>query len=140
MHLVPVEAHARFEFDQGTVNSGTHIALLHDRLEQFAVVAFPTFDERGEQEDALAVVILKHPVQDFLIREADHRLSSLQAEGICGSGINQPQEVMHFGDGADSGTRVFGNGLLLDADDRAQSSYLVDFGTFQSSKELPGVG
>ena len=128
MNLVPVEAHAGFELDQGTVNSGTHIALLHDRLEQFAVVAFPTFNERSEQQDALAVVILKHPVQDFLIREANHRLSGLQAEGICGSGVNQPQEVMHFGDGADSGTRVFGNSLLLDADDRTQSGDLVDFG------------
>ena len=81
-------------------------------------MAFPTFDERCEQQDALAVVILKYPVQDFLICEADHRFSGLQAEGICGSGVNQPQEVMHFGNGADGGTRVFGNGLLLDADDR----------------------
>ena len=140
VYLVAVEAHTRFELDQNAVDSGTHIALLHDRLEQFAVVAFPTFHQGSEQEDALAVIILEHPVQDFLIRETDHGFTGLQAEGIRCSGVNQPQEVMHFCDGADGRTRVFGNGLLLDADDRAQSSDLIHFGTFQSSEELPGIG
>ena len=86
------------------------------------------------------MVILKHPIQDFLVRKTDHGLSGLQAEGICCSGVNQPQEVMHFCDGADGRTRVFGNGLLLDADNRAQSGDLIHFRTLQSPEELPGVG
>jgi hypothetical protein len=83
----------------------------------------------GEQVDELALARPHHRRQDLepgagLEREylVDDLLGSLPGDQLAthramrlpGAGIEQPQVVVHLGDGADGGARVAAGGLLVD--------------------------
>ena len=140
MHLVPIEFHAAFEFNQQTVDSGAHIALLHDGFKQFTVMPLSSFDQRSQKQHALTVVVREDAFEDLFVGKTNHGLARLEAESISRSCINQTQKIVHLGDGAHGRTGILGNRFLLYADDRAQSRDLIHFGSFQSTEKLPGVG
>jgi hypothetical protein len=58
MHLVPVQSRTPGEVDHFAVHPGAKEALPEELFEEFPVMAFPTADDRSEDQHLLSVVLL----------------------------------------------------------------------------------
>ena len=63
-----------------------------------------------------------------------------RAVGSPHPGIEQPEIVVNFGDGAYGGAGVFGGGFLIDGDGRAEPFNGLHIGLLHLPQKLPGIG
>ena len=138
--LVAVHHHAELDLAQFSIHAHAGEACLTDVFEQLAVVTFAATDGGGQDVDTLAIKLLEDEVGDLLFGVAHHALAGVVGIGLADAGVEQAQEVVDLGDGAHGGTRVLVHALLLDADDGAEASDLVDVGAFHVAYELSRVG
>jgi hypothetical protein len=66
--------------------------------------------------------------------------AAVRAVRHADGGVEQPEVVVDFRDGADGGARAAAGGLLLDGDGRAQAFDGVNVGPLHLVKELASVG
>ena len=138
--LVAVELHARRELAHLAVDTGVEVALLHQRLEQLAVVSLAALDDRCEQRDATACEIAQDQVENLLVGVMHHLLARSRRIGARSARIEQTQEVVDLGDGTHRRPRIFVGRLLLDGHHGAQPRDLVHIGTLHRPHELTRVG
>ena len=122
--LVAVELHARRELAHLAVDTGVEIALLHQRLEQLAVVSLAALDDRCEQRDATACEIAQDQVENLFVGVMHHLLARSRRIGAR-SAHRERREVVDLGDGTHRRPRIFVGRLLLDGHHGAQSRDLV---------------
>ena len=83
---------------------------------------------------------MENEVDNLVFGVFDHFLTREVGIGFAGTGIEQTEEIIDFGDGSDRRTRILVGGFLLDADDRTQTGDFVDIGTVEIIKKITGVG
>ena len=104
VELVAVELHAVFNLADFAVHA--QVALLAQVLEELLVVALAVAHQGGEDADLAVGIALRHELHDFLTRVFDHGLAREIGRGAADAGIEQAQEVVDFGYGADCGTGI----------------------------------
>ena len=103
-------------------------------------MALSVFDDRSEEVDFLAAEPLEYQLNDLFLGIFHHRLARQIADSLTDTGVEQAEEVVDFGCGADSASRIAVDGLLLDRDNRAQAGNIVDVGTLEVAEHVAGVG
>ena len=112
------------------------VAASFQLVEQFPVVAFPSFHERGE-EYALAPCVVLHYERDYLfVGISDHLLPGGRGVGLGCPGVEQSEEIIDFGDCAYGRPRVVAGGLLLYRYYRAESRDALHFRFPEDADEL----
>ena len=139
MVAIAVELHAWQYLPDFAVNSGIEISLATDGFKEFPVVSLAVLDEWSQQDDALAEVLAQEEVENLFFRVAHHLLAGDVGNSIGCAGIEQTQEVVNLRRSPHRASRVLVGRLLLDADDRTETCYLIDIGTFHASQEVTGV-
>ena len=140
VYLIAVETHPGRYLADFAVDAGIDIALLGQRLEQFAVVALAALHDGGHQGDLAPGEALENQVGDLVVGIMDHLLARDGRIGPRRPRIEKAQEVVDLGDGADRRTGVLVGGLLLDGHHGAQARDLVHVGPLHRPHELPRIG
>ena len=140
VYLVTVETHPGGYFADLAVDAGVDVALLGQRFEQFAVVALAALHHGGHQGDLAPGETREDQIGDLVVGIVDHLLARDGRIGPRRPRIEEAQEVVDLGDGADRRTGILVGGLLLDGHHGAQSRDLVHVGTLHRPHELPGIG
>ena len=109
-------------------------------VKQFPVVSLPAFHKRSEKDTLAAFIVADYEIHYLVIRISDHFIAC--GRGVClrCTGIQKPQEIIDFGDGADSGTGVVAGGFLFYRYYRAQSRDAFHFRLAENADELLGIG
>ncbi len=82
---------------------------------------FAVLHQRSENIDLFPGESFKDKVHDLFFGVLHHRFAREIAHGCGHVGIEQTQEVVDLGCGADGASRIAVNGLLLDGDHGRQS-------------------
>ena len=138
--LVAVHLHAARHLLQLAVDADVEIALAAHALEELAIVALAVAHQRGKDVDALAHIVGMDHFEDLLLGVFHHLLARHVAVGRPGTGIEQTEEVVDLGGCPHGGAGILVGGLLLDADDGAQTRYLVDIGALHPAEEVACIG
>jgi len=139
MILVAVQLHALDDFAKLTVYADSQKALAQYRLKELLVMSLTRPNQGSKQVDLLSLVILKDACHNLLFGVLHHRFARHVGEGLACTGIKQAQEVVNFGHGAYSRTRILVGCLLLNADNRTESRYLVHIGAFEIIEEVSRI-
>jgi hypothetical protein len=118
---------------------GPRVPLRLQFPEQFAVLALAPAHHGREHLEPGAFLEFEHAVHDLLRGLPGDRPAAQRAVRLAGAGIQQPQVVVHLGNGADGGPRVAARRLLVDRDGRGQSVDEVHVGLVHLAEELPRV-
>ena len=139
MRLVSVKLCDFRKFADFAVDTDLGVPALAELVEEFLVVSFPSFDQRSQEIAFLSVVVLHDEIYDLLVGIADHFLAC--GRGVCPRclGIQEPQEVVDFSDGSDSGARIVPCGFLFDGYYRAEPGYAFYLRFLENAHELFGV-
>ena len=140
--LVPGQVHlvAIGQLDGGAVHPDPGETLFGQVFEQSAVLALAPPHHRGQHQEAGALVEGQDPVDDLLRALSGHRTAALGAVGLADAGVEQPEVVVHLGDGAHRGAWIARCRLLVDGDGGRQTFDEVDVGLVHLTEELAGVG
>jgi len=128
------------QFIDLAVDAGADEAPVAQVVQHLRMLALARADH-GRQQHPAAVRRLAHDLIDHLadgLRLQRHAM--FRAARRPDPGIEQPQVVMDFGDGADRGTRIVGGRFLLDGDGRRQALNVIHIRFFHHRQELPGIG
>ena len=122
------------------VHSHLGISSAAQLLEQLFVMAFAAPYEGGKKIAFLPVIVFHDKGHYLLVSIPDHFLAC--GRGVCAGclRIQQPEEIIYFGDGPDRGARVVAGGLLFYGNYRTQPGDALYFRLFQYAHELLGVG
>ena len=136
MRLVPVKGGDLGKVADFGVYPCLCVSALAELFEELLVVSLAPFHERRKQEAFPFPVVLHDQGYYLLVGVPDHRLSC--GRGVCSRclGIQEPQEIIYFGDGAYSGSRVVAGSLLLDGDDGAESRDALHIRLLKNAHEL----
>ena len=88
----------------------------------------------------MSFVITEDEVHNLVFGVFHHFFACLKRIGLAGTGIEQTQEVVDFGDGTHGGTWVFVRGFLLNANNGAQPRNFIHVGAFQVVQKVAGIG
>ena len=138
--LVAVEAHAGRYLHELAVHAGVDESLLAQLLEQLLVVALAVAHHRRQDVNPTAGVLIEYQSHDALAGVAHHLLAAQIAARMACAGVEQAQEVVYLGGGADGASRVAVNGLLLDGYHGAEAGDEVDIGPLERAEHVAGVG
>ena len=138
--LVAVECVDLLEGKDLAVDPHFGVASAAKPVEELAVVAFAATHQGREQKAFATLVGLHDKVDNLLVGVADHLLPRFGGVGPCPFGVEEPQEVVDFSDGADRGAGVAPGGLLLNRDNRGKAADFLHLGLFQHAHEVLGVG
>ena len=142
--LVPGEALVTLEElrDVGhlAVDAGAHKPLSGDVLEQRGVLSLAATHHGGEHLEAGPLGQREDAVHDLLRRLARQAGPVVRAVLHTNAGEQQPQVVVHLGDGADRGAGVAGRRLLVDGDRRGQALDEIHIGLVHLAEELARIG
>ena len=116
------------------------VTLLAQLVEELAVVAFPPSHQRREQQAALAAEGFHYQLYYLGIGEAHHLLARQGRVGRGGLGVEKPQEVGHFGDGADGRAGIVARRFLFYGDDGAQTRNTLNLRLFKYAHKVFGIG
>ena len=125
--------------DHGAVHPGPGVALGLQLLEQLGVLALASADDRGQHLEPGSLLQLQDPVDDLLRGLPGDRPPADGAVRLAGPREQQPEVVVHLGDGADGGAGVAAGRLLVDGDGRGQPVDKVHVGLVHLTEELPGI-
>ena len=138
--LVAVEGVHLRKVAQLAVDAHAREALAAQLVEEFAVMPLASAHQRREQQ-ALAVAVAAHYQVDYLrVGVADQLPAGHRRIRGRRLGVEQAQEVVDLGDGADRGAGVGAGGLLLDGDYRAQPADALHRRLLEYAHEVLGVG
>ena len=105
-------------------------------VEQFAVVALAA-PHQGSEEDAFdPVVFLEDQVHYLVVGIAYHLPAGNRRKCAGRLGIEQAEEIVDLGDGADRGPGVLSGGLLFYGDDGRKTGDALYFRFFQNSHKM----
>ena len=121
------------------IDAHAAVALRVQLLEQVGELALTGAHHRCENLKPGAFGHHQHLVDDLLRRLAGDPLTADRAVRRAGARIEQPQIVVHLGDGPDRRPRVAVGRLLVDRHRRGQPLDEVDVGLVHLSQELAGV-
>ena len=138
--LVSVNLHARHNLQNLSIHPGIEITLAPHAVEEFTVMTLALSDERSEEVDSLAGILIENHLDDLFLGIFHHLLAAAVAVGSTGTGIEQTQVVVNLGSGAHGRSGILVGGLLLDADDRTETSNLIHIRTFHVAQEVAGIG
>lgn len=127
------------QLDRLAVHPGAGVALGLEVGEQVDELALALPDDRAEHLEAGALGQLQHAVDDGLRGLLGDRPRAVRAVRLADPGEQQPEVVVHLGDGADGRAGVAVGGLLVDGDGRGEALDEVDVGLVHLPEELPGV-
>lgn len=102
-------------------------------------MSLPVAHQRCQKIDASALVLGDNHGDDFLLGIFYHFLAAFIGYSFADAGEKQAEEIIDFCNGADCGAWVLVGGLLVYADDGAETRYLVYFGTLNIIKKISGV-
>lgn len=88
----------------------------------------------------MAVELFEDKVDNLFARIFDHRLSGDIADGCSGSRIEESEEVVDLGGGADGASGILVDGFLLDGYDGAETGDVVHVRTLEVAEHISGVG
>ena len=137
--LVAVHLHVVCQLLHLAVHSHPQESFFPQLGEQFAVVAFTGFYQRGEDVDVLALILLFYQLEDALLRVFHHPLAAHVRVGNPHSGIQQTHKVVYLRHRTHGGAGILVGGLLLDGDNRAQTVDAVHVGPFDIAHKVPGI-
>src|SRR5699024_546973 len=129
-----VQAHHR------PVDHGPGEALGLQVLEQFDVLTLAPAHDRCQHLEAGALGHLQDPVHDLLRALSGDLAPAFGTVWNTDPCPQQPQVVVHLGDGADGGTRVTAGRFLVDGDRGRKTFDEVDVGFVHLRQELAGIG
>ena len=122
------------------VDAGANETAVAQVVQHLQVLALALVDHRRQQHPA-AVLGLRHDLVDHL---ADglrlQRDAVFRAARRADPGIEQPQVVVDFGDGADGRPRIVRGRFLFDGNGRRQAFDVIHIRLFHHRQELPGIG
>ncbi len=124
---------------QLAVDAGAGVSLLHQAVKLLAEFALASAHDGRHHHHAVFRLQGDHLLHDLLGRLARDGAPALRAMRHPDGGVEQPQIVVNFGDGADGRARAAAGGLLLDGDRRAQAVDAVHVGPLHLVEELAGV-
>ena len=116
------------------------VTLATHGLKKLSVMSLAATDDRCQNQDFMTGIVVLNHLEQPLLGVFHHRLACVVAVGLSCTGKEQAQEIVYLGGGTNGGTRVLVGGLLLNADDGAESGYLIDIRTLQSAQEVAGIG
>ncbi len=122
------------------VNPHPHIAGTARAVQLLDVLALAAPHNRRQNLDAGLFRQLHYPVHHLVHRLLGDLSPADGAVGNAYPGVQQAKVVVNFGDGAHSGTRVLGGGLLIDGDGGGEALNIVHIRLFHLSQELAGIG
>jgi hypothetical protein len=122
------------------VHPDPRVALRLQGREQVGVLPLAAAYHGSEHLEPGALDHRQHLVHDLLGGLLADRTATLRAVRPARPGVQQPQVVIHLGDGADRRARVAAGGLLVDRDGRRQALDEVDVRLVHLAEELAGVG
>ncbi len=137
--LALLEAHAFGDLGQLAVDADAE-ALLVDRLELIAELAFAAADDGSVDGDAFAGGEGDDSLDDLVGGLARDGAAAVGAVRLADGGVEQSEVVVDLGDGPDGGARGARGGLLLDGDGGAEAVDGVDVGPLHLVEELARVG
>ena len=137
---IAVQLHAKGDFLQHAVNTHIDIPLLAQVLKQVLVVALAVLDQRRQDVDAVPLIALHNQRQYFVDGVFHHLLTRQVGISVGGTGIQQPQVVIHLGRRAYRTARVAVHGLLPYRDDGTQTGYLIHVGALKHPHHVTGIG
>src|SRR5581483_8789864 len=138
--LVLVELEVGADVVDLAVHAHAHVAGLTHVLEDAQVLALAVLDERREDHQARAGREGQDRVHDLLDGLLLDRPAAVRAVGPADAGVEQPQVIIDFGDGADRGAGVVRGALLVDGDRRRQAGDVVHVRLVHLAEELARVG
>ncbi len=115
-------------------------AVRAELLEELAVLALATADDRGEHHEPRALVELHHLIDDLLGRLPGDRRPAVRAVRVADARPEQAQVVVDLRDRADRRPRVARGRLLVDRDRRRQPLDRVHVRLVHLPEELARVG
>ena len=140
MGLVAVHGFQGTQVLDLAVNAYLRVPALAELLEQFPVMALAATHQRTEQQALAPLEAGLDQGDDLLVGIAYHLPAADRRIRPRGAGIQQAQEIIDLGDGADRGARVGARGLLLDRDDRTQALDALHLRLLQDAHKMLGVG
>ena len=103
-------------------------------------MALATPDHGGEQVALALAVELHYEIHYLFVSVAHHRLARYRGVGRGGTGVEQAQEVVDFGNGTHGGPRVVAGGLLFYGNDGAESLYALHLGLLEYAHKMFRIG
>ena len=143
VHLVAGQVQvvdAVVQLDQITVHDGPGEPVGGQFGQHRVVGALATPHHRGQHLEPNPLVHLHHPIHDLLGGLAHQPFAGLGIMGDADAGEQQPQVVVHLGDGPHRGARIAGGAFLVDGDGGRQAVDEVHIGLVHLAQELPGIG
>ena len=107
--------------------------------EEVHELALACTDHRRQDLEADALLALQDLVDDLLGRLPRHLLTTGGTVRDAGPGVQQPEIVVHLGDGADGRARVPVGGLLVDRHRRGETLDEVDIRLVHLAEEHPRI-
>ena len=103
-------------------------------------MALTVVDQRREDIDALACIVVQDDVGDLFVGVMHHLLACVVRVGYAGAGKQKSQIIIHFRDSSHRRARVVRSGLLVDTDHGRQTCYLVHLGPTHVVQVAASVG
>ena len=138
--LIAVEFHTALYGAKLAIDADMNVAFAQHGLEDFAIMALAVLHQRGEEIDAMPIVVAEYHIHNLLFRIFHHRLTAKIRVGGGGAGVEKTEKIIDLRDGTHSGTRIFVRRLLLNTDDGRQSGDFINIGSLQISEKISGIG
>ena len=140
MILVTIYFHPSHNLLHLSVNADVQITLTSHGLKEFTVVTLTASDERSQNENLLASIVVENHFNYFFLCVFYHFFTSGITIGFASTGKEQTHIVVDLRCSANSGTWILVGRLLFDTDDRRKSCNLVDIRALHPSKEIARIG
>ena len=140
MVLIAIYLHARHELLHFAIDADVEITLTTHRLEELTVVTLTTLDQRSQNENLLARIVVLYHLDNLLFGVLHHGLARDITERLSGTGKEQTHIVVNLRSGTYGRARILVGGLLFDADYWRETSNLVDIRTLHAAQEIASVG
>ena len=118
MIFVSVHLHASHNLLHLSVNADVQIPFTTHGFKEFTIVTLTASDERCQDKDLLAGIVVENHFNHFLLRVLHHLFACGIAIGLASTGKKQTHIVVDLCCSANSGTWILVGRLLFDTDDR----------------------
>ncbi len=127
------------EVEYFAVDAGTRQASLADSSQGVVVRAAAAANQRRQDHDSRSLRQTHQGILNLLLRLLANRAAALVAQWLAESGEEQPQIVVHLGDGGHGAPRVAAARALVDAQRGGEAFDQIDVGPLQLVEKLASI-